>query len=411
MKSRESKIPRFYDILEPELENTKFLHQLFVDLSHQFGFSEMRTTVMELRERYLKATDVHYSKIFEVHRVKEKTRYALQADLAISMSRFVADLPNRTPLKLIQMGQIYRDRPAQEPGFRREFQQILLGVWGIESLYVDAEIIAITYRGLKLIKDIEIPFIQISNFGIFNCLKENLATKIRFNGIDHKMFHDVGICSSDLYMLHKLFYLGCIPITEVEQLADQITDQRLKYQFKKVTDLNRYLKLLLPTGTKVYFSLADINGTGHYSGLNYQVFIQEKKKAKQPPFVIADGGRIDDLCTRLNNVDIQGVCMGIGVTVLAQIIEEVTQYNRVVILFDEDAAVSYAKIKKIKERLSDEDVFCSVLPLKRKKWGQLFRSSFYKNYVFVLVEPEKIEVRSDNTVLKQQVLKQIGKIP
>lgn len=97
----------------------------------------------------------------------------------MSMSRYVADLPGNIPaLKLVQVGKVYRDRVKNLPGYRREFKQILLGEWGIKSLFADAETIYLTYQILSSIQEAKVVCIEISNANIFNAVLPNLAEKI-----------------------------------------------------------------------------------------------------------------------------------------------------------------------------------------------------------------------------------------
>ncbi len=164
MKSKKTKIPQFYDVFDEEIGIIRRNYEYLLKEAKQMGFIEIETSSIELRERYINATGVHFSKIFEVRRPKQGNQFALQADLAMSMSRFVADLPTVVPaLKLIQLGKMYRDRISTLPGYRREFKQILLGEWGVESLYSDAEIIFLAYKMLKNIPNSKISYIEISN--------------------------------------------------------------------------------------------------------------------------------------------------------------------------------------------------------------------------------------------------------
>ncbi|MED3330384.1 ATP phosphoribosyltransferase regulatory subunit [Bacillus thuringiensis] len=391
MKSIESKIPKFFDILEEEVEKTNFIHNVFKNFAKKNGFSEMKTTMIELRERYLNATNVHYSKIFEVHRVKEHTKYALQADLAMSMSRFVADLPQKSPLKLIQAGTVFRDRIPNVSGYRREFQQILIGAWGIHSLFVDAEILSIVWLGLNRFKDIETKFIQITNHNIFNCIEPNLAEKIRFNDNGISILEQSNINQNDQQILTELFQIERITIENLKTYLPNIKNQLIQVEFSKILEITNYLRVLIPS-CPIYFSLKDLHGTGHYSSLNYQVFIKDCHTTEHYP--IADGGRIDDLCSKINKNDVPGTCMGIGLTRLSELLSATRANNRIIVLIDdkEDLAYYHSKIEEIRKNLNQ--YLLSIIPLKRKKWKQVFNNKFYDQCNFILLERNNIKVRS-----------------
>ncbi|EOO57280.1 hypothetical protein IKE_06364 [Bacillus cereus VD196] len=407
MKSIESKIPQFFDILEEEVEKNKFIQHVFEDFAKKNGFSEMKTTMIELRERYLNATNVHYSKIFEVHRVKEHTKYALQSDLAMSMSRFVADLPQKSPLKLIQAGTLFRDRIPNVSGYRREFQQILIGAWGIHSLFVDAEILSIVWLGLNCFEDIETKFIQIANHNIFNCIEPNLAEKIRFNDNVICILEQCNVNQNDQQILTELFQIERITIENLKTYLPNIKNQLIQLEFSRILELTNYLKILIPS-CPIYFSLKDLHGTGHYSSLNYQVFIKDCHSTKSYP--IADGGRIDDLCSKINKNNIPGTCIGIGLTRLSELLSAVSANNRIVVLIDEqeDLAYYHPKIEKIRNALSQ--YLLSTIPLKRKKWKQVFNNKFYDQCNFILLEKDDIKVRSFSEDLQKNIVKSLQSI-
>lgn len=239
MKHIESKIPQFYDILTDELNNVRYIYDCFMKEARKVGFDEIQTTAIELRGRYLSATKVHYSKIFEVHRVKESTRYVLQSDLAISMSRFVADLPVETPLKLIQMGTMFRDRIPKVPTWRREFQQILIGTWGGSSYFYDAEIIALACRALNAIRGTKVCYVKISNYNIYNVMLPGAAEEIRFHGQSlASIMEKAGIDEKDRLLLTALYQSPRTSIAELQQAVNDISHSGLKEELSKVINLN-----------------------------------------------------------------------------------------------------------------------------------------------------------------------------
>lgn len=404
MKSLESKIPGFYDILEDEVEKTHYIQNIYSNLAKKSGFFEMKTCMVELRERYLNSTNVHFSKIFEVHRVKENTKYALQSDLAMSMSRFVADLAQKPPLKMFQVGTMFRDRPASLPGFRREFQQILIGSWAIESLYVDAEIIAITWEGLKKIEGIVPRFIQLSNVNIFNSISSNLASEIRFSSRGIDLIDGFDLNTNDVEILKKLYEIDRITLEVTLEYFEKIEKESIKNELSKIIDIYKYLLFISP-GCPVYFSLKNLSGTGHYSGLNYKVFIS--KEYSEEVFDVADGGRIDDLCYKFNKSNVPGVCMGIGITLLSQLTTHIHAVEKIVVLIDAkeeiDMYVNY--INEIKNHFSTFDI--SVLHIKRKKWKNVFKHSYYKDCGFVMLSDKNIEMRNIDTNINQQFKNQL----
>lgn len=409
MKSIESRIPHFYDVLDEELEKSQYVEGLFAEAAREHGFAQMRTTAMELRERYVGATQVHASRIFEVRRVKEGSRYALQADLAMSMSRFVADLPSPPPLKLAQVSTLYRDRQPNLPGYRREFQQLLLGTWGVRSAYADAEIIAVTYRLLQRIPGIQAEYIQLANHNIFNCLQPELMQRIRFDGcgIEESLAGIDELSPHDRGLLVELFARDRMPVGEFVHACAGIENPGIREEVRAVARVADLLEPMLP-GAEVFFSLSHIHGTGHYSGMNYQIFATAP--AVPTPFLIGDGGRIDQLCRLMNRNDVPAVCMGLGLTVLAQLMAPLARAQRIAILADLDGpGTSAERADEVRGLLAAHGMHSAILPLPRRKWGAVFRSEHYDEHAFVLIEGDRTTVRhrsEDDRVRIEQLLKE-----
>ncbi|WP_055494251.1 ATP phosphoribosyltransferase regulatory subunit [Streptomyces sp. TP-A0356] len=408
MKSIESRIPHFYDVLDEELENCRFIEDLFTEAARVHGFTQMRTTSMELRERYVGATQVHASRIFEVHRVKEGSRYALQADLAMSMSRFVADLPSPPPLKLAQIGTLHRDRQPNLPGYRREFQQLLLGTWGVRSAYADAEIIAVSHRVLDGIPGIEPAYVQLADHSIFNSVRPGLTQTIRFDerGVEEVLAEVEELSPADRGLLVELFAPERMPAEDFVRLAGKTEHPGIQEEVRAVERVVARLRPMLP-GVELSFSLSHIHGTGHYSGMNYQIFATAQ--AVPEPFLIGDGGRIDQLCELMNRNPVPAVCMGLGLTVLAQLMTPVERDQRVAILADLDRHGPDAeRAEEIRRHLADRGMHPAVLPLPRRKWTSVLRSEHYADYAFVLVEDDRVSVRHRSPEGRASVERALG---
>ena len=185
MRYEKTHIPMFYDILEDEIVLTRMIYEKCLDTFKKSCFEEIMTCSIEEREPYLAATKVHWSKIFEVRRSKERSCYLLQSDLAMSMSRYVAQSQHASVVKLIQLGTLFRDRIDPNPDYRRGFQQILSGIWGIEHYCADVELLFLNYEAL------------------FEQIFVGLTEKIRFEGIQCLEITDISI--SDKKILYDLF--------------------------------------------------------------------------------------------------------------------------------------------------------------------------------------------------------------
>jgi histidyl-tRNA synthetase len=398
VRSIESRISGFYDVLDDELRARNVVHHAFVDVGARYGFREIRTTSVDLRERYLRATDVASSKIFEVRRPKEGSVYALQSDLGMSMSRFVADLGGAAPLKFVQVAGMFRDRPAKTHHFRREFEQALVGVWGIPDASADAEVIAATVTALASIPEVRLAHVLVSNHGFFECLAPGLASAVRFDDRGIDVLADCDLEPADRHVLSELFALNDVSIPAFREYAARFSDRRLRRESEIVEQLISALQLRSMT-IPVRFSLSNLSGTGHYSGLTFSVYVLIG--ANNALLGVSDGGRIDALCTRLTGARIPATCLGTGVTVLAQLLDIGADRRPAVVLF-EDADGSPVPIA-IADCLRDADVDVSLLGLPHSRWRTVLRSPFYHGSTFILHDARGTEVRGDCVANKSYV--------
>ena len=403
MKSRETKIPQFYDVLDEEISRVRNIYQTILDVAKKNGFLEIETSAIELKDRYINATGVHFSKIFEVKRPKQGNEFALQADLAMSMSRFIADLPTDVPiLKLIQLGKMYRDRIPNIVGYRREFKQVLLGVWGEESLFADAEVIYLTWLGMKSISKSKILYIEISNQNIFNIINDGLAEKVRFEGIS--VIESEMLDEKDKELISIAFEKEVLTFLEIETIFNRISDEKIKKELEKMISVYQFIKEQYKIDDEIYFSISNLEGTGHYSGLHYRIYLEIDGKK----YLIGDGGRIDFLCSKFNsNKNIPAVCMGIGIQILAQTTLCTPKEQIVILINEKNIKGSWELIQKIRNDFSEFAV--SVISKEPEKKRKFFKNEFYQNCTFILVYEKNIEVRSNNKELKEKILQELGK--
>ncbi|WP_189939338.1 ATP phosphoribosyltransferase regulatory subunit, partial [Streptomyces sulfonofaciens] len=380
----------FFDVLDDESRVLRQLGARFISSAEAFGFREVRTASVEVRDRYLAATSVHPSRIFEVHRPKEGSRFVLQADLAMGMSRFIADLPSAPPLKLAQVSSLFRDRQPDRPGHRRQFEMAVLGTWGLRDPYADAEILAAAHDMLENVPGLAVTSVQFGNPQVFARLAPGLAQDIRFTGQDiGTLLAATSLDPGDRELLTDLYTRGRIPLDEFRAQSAGFEDPRVREEVAVLLATACATARALPD-TDLHICLSELHGTGHYSGVTYQVFITAPDRLE--PFSIADGGRIDQLCKALGGPDVPAACLGVGLTVLAGLLPPQVQERKVVLLFD-DADAPYGVAGDIRARLRETGVHSTMMPLPRRKWPTVLKSQFYADHGFVLIEADRVTIR------------------
>lgn len=158
-----------------------------------------------------------------------------------------------------------------------------------------------------------------------------------------------------------------------------------------------YVKNFLPVDC-IYFSLSNLYGTGHYSSMNYKIFIRTKSG---DIFDIADGGRIDDMVSKFNKVNVLGVCMGIGTTVLSQEIEYEIE-DRIMILVEKIDVKIYKNCLELANKLSG--YHCSVFEFPYKKIKKFFKHELYSRHHYIIVRLDgSMEYRFSSVALKNKI--------
>ncbi|HHJ9516864.1 TPA: hypothetical protein ACQMGZ_000507, partial [Streptococcus pyogenes] len=116
------------------------------------------------------------------------------------------------------------------------------GAWGIESAYVDAEIIVATWRGLQRFKGIKVEFIQLSNKNIFDVLEKDLSKKLRFEDISIEAILGKYLCNNDIEIIKCLYEKDKINMELLISLISKISNKLVKQEFIKVLVLYEYVK-------------------------------------------------------------------------------------------------------------------------------------------------------------------------
>jgi len=407
MKSYPTEIKQFYDIGNYEKEVIDDLYNIILLEAKRHGFLQIETSMVEEKKKYLAATKVDSSKIFDVKRTKESTSYALKADIAMSISRFVANLPQQEKLlKFIEISNIFRDRVSNIPGYRRQFKQILIGEWGSNSPYTDAEIIFLAYNALKKFENenFKVSFLEISNLNIFDSIQKGLSKKIRDNGII-EIESILNLDKNDKMVIKELFKDDRISYQNLEKNLKKIHNNNIIIEINKMTEIRKnIINFFEIEEENIFFSLHNVQGTGHYSGLHYRIYCKFKDQDKEIEHLIVDGGRIDNLSNKFNpQRNIPGTCLGIGVSILSQFFKKKRNNKKIALLINQDKIEqNYKKIQKIKEKFSEYAI--SLIPDGIKNKKKLLKSQFYYDYNFILFHENEIEVRSNDLKLKNEII-------
>lgn len=405
MKSKESRVKQCYDVLDDEMSVVNYFYNSLLEKANKRGFKEVELTSIENSEKFEKVASVVSSKIFEVRRKKEGSIYSLKSDIAISTARFISEFEGVIPiLKLIEISKLYRDRVDDIPGYRREFKQILLSTWGSNDLFYDAELLKLVLDTLNDVKLSNSTYTQISNQNIFNSIQDGLASKIRFFGIDE--LKKTNISNYDFHIIKDIYDdKRKLDIKELKELSTLLKNEKIKNEIANMMDIYFYLKLL-KYNSKILFSIDNLDGTNHYSGMNYRIYSQSNDKN----YLLADGGRINNMVNKFNaNKNIPAVCLGIGAGILAQNVQLETKKKNINLIID---SIIFSEkidlINNIIEQLPEYNV--NIVPYNLKKIKKFYKSEIYMDSDYIILNNSNIDVRTADIKEKENLKKRIKKI-
>ena len=169
-------------------------------------------------------------------------------------------------------------------------------------------------------------------------------------------------------------------VDRVRHIFEELENENARKEILKLIKISELLETYFDLSENIVFSFGNLDGTNHYSGSNYRIYIRNDE---QNDILIADGGRIDNMTQKFNkNKNFPGVCMGIGVQILNNHIEYKNQNKNIKVLVDEDNLEAIDLIRKI-ELYSVFDY--SVYPIKIKKSKSFLKSKFYETDDFIIV--------------------------
>ena len=245
---------------------------------------------------------------------------------------------------------------------------------------------------------------------IFDSIQKGLSKKIRDNGII-EIESILNLDKNDKMVIKELFKDDRISYQNLEKNLKKIHNNNIIIEINKMTEIRKnIINFFEIEEENIFFSLHNVQGIGHYSGLHYRIYCKFKDQDKEIEHLIVDGGRIDNLSNKFNpQRNIPGTCLGIGVSILSQFFKKKRNNKKIALLINQDKIEqNYKKIQKIKEKFSEYAI--SLIPDGIKNKKKLLKSQFYYDYNFILFHENEIEVRSNDLKLKNEIIIKMKKI-
>lgn len=322
----------FYELLpEDQIEFNKMTEKIR-SVYELFGFVPIETPSVEFTEILLAKGGGETEK--QIYRLdKEGDDLSLHFDLTVPLARYVAEhIKELTfPFRRYQIQKVWRGERSQKGRFR-EFYQCDIDVIGTESIFADAEMLAVTYYVFKKLtidnftirinnRKLFIGFLQSlgvekKNDEIFRIIDkmekqgvQETTQQLIKNGLESNKIADIlnfvkinGTAQEVLNKLRSININNCLFVegmSEIEVLVNAVQ----KFGIPEV-----YWKI----------DLSIARGLDYYTGTVYETIMNDFPELGS----ICSGGRYDDLVSHYSKEKLSGVGVSIGLTRLFSKLKE-----------------------------------------------------------------------------------------
>lgn len=402
MKFISTPVKGMNDFLPADMRLREHVLDLIKQTYATYGFAQIETPAMEHIENLTgKQGGENEKLIFKVMKrgrelekgmeTGELADSGLRYDLTVPLCRYYAnnknDLP--TPLKAMQMGNVWRADKPQKGRFR-QFTQCDIDIIGDGSIMAEIELIAATAKMLTRI----FSEVGIREFTVHINDRRILKAMAAYAGFTPEQYDDVFI------LLDKMDKIGLEGVKEsllAKEYAPEAVEKYISL-FQQITpDLKcrefcektcaAYLEEKVPgnmdtimnsvacmidPSVRLVFDPTLVRGMSYYTGTIFEISIDGYN------FSIAGGGRYDEMIGRFLNQPVPACGFSIGferiVTILKDLgwKEEEGGKKRIAFLVDEkSASEKLLEVFKRATRLREEGCIVTVQPLKKNAKFQI----------------------------------------
>lgn len=318
------KVRGMQDVQSTELEKFNFILERAKQVSHTYGFEELKTPIIEfapLFERNLGEESDVVTK--EIYKFKDKNNedIALRPEFTAGVVR--AFIENNLKSRLFSYGSLFRyERPQK--GRYREFSQINFEVFGEGGFLIDVEVISLAYNLLKSF-GLEGKFqLEINSLGS----KETMQ-KYKEALIDYFLKHQNSLSELSRERLKKN-PLRILDSKEKEDIQIALNAPTINnyYTQEEAESLNKTLNLLTKLNIPFIINYTIVRGLDYYTGIVFE-FTSNMLGAKS---TILAGGRYDDLVLEMGGKSTPAIGFAGGIERLALLVENALKPKKVLFI-------------------------------------------------------------------------------
>ena len=376
----------------------------------QFGYEEYDAPILEPTDLYLmKGSEEIVQEQTYTFQDRGKRSVTIRTEMTPTVSRMIAGRRQEIayPARWYSIPNLWRYERMQR-GRLREFWQLNVDVFGIESLQAEVEMIQIIDGIFQAFKAKRSSYvIKVNSRKLVNSLlidicglDEPQATQAirvidRKNKMSSTEFAEaVNKIVLDENKTQKL--ITALTVTTTEQLSEQLGAH------ESMADLKQLLQQTQSLGIEnVEFDLSLMRGFDYYTDIVFEVFDTDPDNNRS----MFGGGRYDGLVAQFGVDPIPTVGFGMGDVTFMNFLEShkllprINPKTEVIIIVREDTAIG--KVQSIAKKMRAENVNVAV-DFSAKKVDKQFKSAIKQGVQFAVFVGEE-EISSEQYILKDLV--------
>lgn len=298
-----------YDFLPKEQKIRNYINEVLKETFMEYGYGSIETPILCYLDMLVDKYDENNDLLKEIYKLSDQggRELGLRYDLTVPFAKFIALNKNNIsmPFKRYEIAKVFRDGPVKV-GRDREFTQCDADVVGIESQFIEAELLSLYINAFKklgidiiikynnrnlmrgLIKETGVSEEQISKvITILDKMNKITEAELRTYLIEIAIENE---------QIDKLLMLFKMDVDKIKDMLKDSTNEELTLGIKEIDTLKGYLeKLGYGEICKVDLTLA--RGQDYYTGNVFEVY----DKSGYLTSSIGGGGRYDKMVTEYIN--------------------------------------------------------------------------------------------------------------
>ncbi|MBM3209889.1 histidine--tRNA ligase [Candidatus Saccharibacteria bacterium] len=382
----------------------------WANVAQRFGYEEYATPILEPLELFTaKSGQELANEQTYVFTDRGDRTVTIRPEMTPSVSRLVAGRRQEMamPARLYSIANFMRyERPQR--GREREFWQMNIDIFGVQSLEADAEIIEMAYQSMKAFGARDDMFtIRINNRELIDAM---MYSYLKCDGVQAQLM--IKLLDRKNKITPEEFRDQAIEIFGTEQAESGLMKLATLLQSRTIMDLPvevrqhesaanmvRLFEVLTEAGiANAVFDPTLMRGLDYYTGTVFEVFDTHPDNAR----ALFGGGRYDGLVGLFGVEPLPTVGMGLGATTMQQFLEvhgllpdDVSTTDLYLVVVGEKALKG---AKRLARELREEGVRVEV-DITGRKFDKQLKAALKKRIPFLAFIGEE-ELRSETFILK-----------